>query len=147
MKIPHPWRFDHDYVAWNDRLPNINAALGFAQMNVISSRLETKSKLFHDYYSNFLELADVSIIPPVADAISNHWLNSLIFSESLVSRSPHFLHTFVEKCHSIGLLVRPIWKPLSNLKMYKDSPQADLSNATSLSNRILSLPSSPQLIT
>ena len=73
-KCPHPWEFYHDAVAWNDRLPNINAALGVAQLENLSSRLNLKRQLFDRYVSAFTSIPDVQLLAEPSKCVSNNWL-------------------------------------------------------------------------
>ena len=76
-KKSHPWSFDHDAVGWNDRLPNLNAALGVAQLDVFPKRIDAKRRLAHLYAEVFADLEGVEVVPEPVDCRSNHWLVSL----------------------------------------------------------------------
>ena len=144
-KLPHPWAFDHDSIGWNDRLPNLNAALGFAQLENLDRRLNAKSQLAKRYAEAFADLEGVELVAEPTDCRSNHWLISLRFTveDPLAAQAQRL--QLLERAHSIGLLLRPIWTPLHQLSMYASSPAGPLVVAENQALRILNLPSSPQL--
>lgn len=145
-KQPHPWAFKHDAVGWNDRLPNLNAALGVAQLEDLDRRLNAKSQLAKSYAEAFSDLKGVELLPEPTGCRSNHWLVSLRFTDEdpLVAQAQSLL--LLESAHSIGLLLRPIWTPLHLLPMYQSCPTGSLSVAENQAPRLLNLPSSPQLL-
>lgn len=145
-KEPHPWAFDHDAVGWNDRLPNLNAALGVAQLEDLDRRLEAKCQLAQRYLEVFADLEGVELVPEPTDCRSNHWLVSLRFTadDLLIAQAARL--QLLERAHSIGLLLRPIWTPLHQLPMYERCPAGLLSVAENQAPRLLNLPSSPQLL-
>ena len=145
-KKSHPWSFDHDAVGWNDRLPNVNAALGVAQLDVFPKRLEAKRRLAHLYAEVFADLDGVEVVSEPVDCRSNHWLVSLRFTadDPFIAQAARL--QLLELAHSIGLLLRPIWTPLHQLPMYVDCPSDPLTVAENQALRLLNLPSSPQLL-
>ena len=145
-KLPHPWDFDHDAVGWNDRLPNLNAALGVAQLEDLQRRLKAKRTLAQRYDDSFAALDSVELVTQPDNCLSNHWLVTLRFkAEDLMIAEAQRLH-LLETAHSLGILLRPIWKPLHQLDMYKSCPAGALGNAENQSLRLINLPSSPQLV-
>ncbi len=144
-KKEHPWEFDHDLIGWNDRMPNINAALGVAQLEVFNERLEKKKKLFELYKKNFESLCDIELISPPKSCESNHWLISfkMLFNDK--KNCKKFRSDILELCHSNRIYLRPIWRALHTLPMYKDCPSSSLVITEKEASRIISLPSSPQL--
>lgn len=145
-KQPHPWAFDHDAVGWNDRMPNLNAALGVAQLEVLDRRLDAKRLLAQRYAEAFADLEGVELVEEPIDCRSNHWLVSMRFTadDRLIAQSARF--QLLERAHSIGLLLRPIWTPLHQLPMYAACPTGSLAVAEDQAPRLLNLPSSPQLL-
>ena len=143
-KQPHPWAFDHDAVAWNDRLPNLNAALGVAQLEDLDRRLEAKRQIAYRYSQAFADLEGIELVAEPTGCRSNHWLVSLRFTEE----DPVALHRLqvLKRAHSTGLFLRPIWTPLHQLPMYKACPAGSLTVAENQAPRLLNLPSSPQLL-
>ena len=144
-KQPHPWSFDHDAVGWNDRMPNLNAALGCAQLNDLDKRLQAKRLLAEEYAQAFADLEGIELLNQPDDCCSNYWLLSLRFTspDPLIAQAQRL--QLLEKSHSLGLLLRPIWSPLHHMPMYRGSPAGSLVVAEDQAMRVLNLPSSPQL--
>lgn len=138
-KRPHPWAFEHDRVAYNYRLPNINAALGCAQLQRLQDHLDSKQRLFQHYHDGLQGIAGTRFHQPPADTRSNHWLNLLLLPDS--SQRDHLLQLAMEQ----GLMLRPLWNPMHTLPMYADCPRDDLSVTESIWQRGINLPSSPGL--
>ena len=145
-KLPHPWDFDHDEVGWNDRLPNLNAALGVAQLEDLSRRLNAKRTLADRYTTAFQELPGVGLVAEPPDCRSNHWLVSLRFLAEDPAKAEAQRLQVLEAAHAEGLLLRPVWTLLSQLPMYSLAPRGDLATAEDQASRLLNLPSSPQLL-
>jgi perosamine synthetase len=145
-KQPHPWAFDHDAVGWNDRLPNLNAALGVAQLEDLNRRLDAKLLLAQRYAEAFAGLEGVELVAEPADCRSNHWLVSLRITadDPLVAQAERL--QLLKSAHSSGLLLRPIWTPLHQLPMYEACPAGSLVMAENQAPRLVNLPSSPQLL-
>lgn len=145
-KQPHPWEFVHDAVGWNDRLPNLNAALGVAQLEDLDRRLDAKRLVVQRYAEAFADLEGVELVGEPTDCRSNHWLVSLRFTaeDPLVAQAGRL--QLLERAHSIGLLLRPIWTPLHQLPIYGACPSGSLAVAENQAPRLLNLPSSPQLM-
>ena len=145
-KQPHPWEFDHDAVGWNDRLPNLNAALGVAQLEDLDRRLEAKRLLANRYADAFADLEGIELLAEPTGCRSNHWLVSLRFTadDPLIAQSARL--QLLQRAHSVGMLLRPIWTPLNQLPMYEACPAGSLAVAENQAPRLLNLPSSPQLL-
>ena len=145
-KLPHPWAFDHDVVGWNDRMPNLNAALGVAQLEDLDRRLEAKRELAQRYAQAFSGIGGVELLAGHPGCRSNNWLVSL----RIMGDDPLIVETkrlqLLESAHAAGLLLRPIWTPLHQLPMYRASPMSALAVAENQAPRLLNLPSSPQLL-
>jgi aminotransferase in exopolysaccharide biosynthesis len=144
-KLPHPWAFEHDAVAWNDRLPNLNAALGVAQIEDLPRRLEAKRKLAQRYADAFAEVPDVELVAEPPGCRSNNWLVSLRFTQADPAEAEAQRMTVLEAAHAEGLLLRPVWRLLHQLPMFVQSPRGPLPVAEDQAPRLLNLPSSPQL--
>lgn len=142
-KQPHPWRFDHDEIAWNFRLPNLNAALGVAQLERLADMLAAKRRLHQRYAEVFSDLEGAHLFTDAPFARSNYWLCALILDRGQEAA----LEPILEATNAVGLSTRPAWTPMHLLPIYANHPRADLSTAESLSRRILNLPSSPFLAT
>ncbi len=141
-KVPHPWEFFHDVVAYNYRLPNLNAALGCSQMEDLPRMLEAKRELASAYITAFAG-TNVRVLTEPAGCHSNYWLNAIILgSGNFVEQRDELLG----KLHGTGVLSRPLWKPMHQLPMYNDCPRmADLGVTESISARLINLPSSSNL--
>ena len=144
-KLPHPWQFEHDFVAWNDRLPNLNAALGLAQLEDLERRLMEKRQLAELYRNRFKGLNGIEIIEEPPHSRSNYWLVSLRFTSPDPREASKQRLSLLEEAHTIGLLLRPVWMLLHHLPMYREVPRAELPVAEDLESRLINLPSSPKL--
>jgi perosamine synthetase len=145
-KLPHPWAFEHDAVGWNDRLPNLNAALGVAQLEDLERRLVTKRKLAERYRAAVASLEGVELVAEPEGSRSNHWLVTLRFTETDPLEAERQRLQLLGAAHAAGLLLRPVWKLLHQLPIYSASPRGTLKVAEDQAQRLVSLPSSPQLL-
>lgn len=137
-KIPHRWEYRHDAIGYNYRLPNINAALGCAQMEQLPKFLEQKRRLAARYQSAFQGIGGVRFFTEPSFAKSNYWLNVLLLDESFAAERD----TVLEKTNDKGIMTRPAWTLMNQLPMFKDCPAMDLSCAGNLSKRLINIPSS-----
>lgn len=140
-KQPHKWAFTHDEVAWNYRMPNINAALGCAQLEILPKFVEAKRNLAQKYIEAFSNVDGAKILVEPQGTTSNYWLVTMLAEHG----TEEWLNDTLQQLHDVGLFCRPIWTPLHQLPMYKNSPQADLRLTESLVSRIINLPSSVKL--
>jgi perosamine synthetase len=140
-KVPHPWDFVHDEVGWNYRLPNLNAALGLAQLEQLPGFVEAKRQLARRYIEAFDKLSGVTAIVEPPGTASNYWLNAILLSDD----SGADLHAVLSATHAAGLLTRPAWTPMHSLAMFGDCPRSDLTVSESIARRLLNLPSSAVL--
>ena len=137
-KVPHRWNFEHDMVAYNYRLPNLNAALGCAQMESLPRVIEKKRRLATKYFDFFKDKSAKFILEP-NETKSNYWLNALILSD-LVERN-----AFLEETNNNGIMTRPIWKLMNNLSFYSSAQTGSLENAKWLEERVVNIPSSVRI--
>ncbi|MBW8242634.1 LegC family aminotransferase [Muricauda oceani] len=135
-KIPHKWEFDHDTIGFNYRLPNINAALGCAQMERLTSIIENKRETAKKYQTFFSAMEEVSFVVEPKNARSNYWLNAIILKDRKERDS------FLEQTNRNGVMTRPVWKLMNHLDMFKNTLPTDLENAQWLEDRIVNIPSS-----
>lgn len=140
-KILHRWEYVHDQVGYNYRLPNINAALGCAQMEKLPKIVKQKRNLAKSYQDVFEGVEGVSVFKEQSHTMSNYWLNALILHEENVN----LRNAILEETHKQGILTRPCWTLLNKLTMFKSCPQMDLSNAKKLETCIINIPSGPKL--
>jgi perosamine synthetase len=141
-KLPHPWAFVHDQVAYNYRLPNLNAAMGCAQLDKLPVIFKNKKRLAEKYQHAFSGVSGATFFLQTKDCESTYWLNTLILPQNDGSLRDEVLTA----AHAKGYLLRPLWQPIHTLPMYQTAPRADLSTAEEMARRVINLPSSPQLI-
>jgi perosamine synthetase len=140
-KKDHPWEYVHDRVGYNYRMPNLNAALGCAQLEQLPTFLERKRQLATRYRSAFADVEGVSFFEEPRDARSNYWLNVLLLDEE----QQELRDAVLEATNDAGFGTRPTWQLLSSLLMYEGCPRMDLSTARSLERRLINIPSTPSL--
>lgn len=133
-KIPHPWEYRHDAVAWNFRLPNLNAALGCAQLEQLETFLAVKRKRALAYEELFQKTAWEFVVEP-ENCRANYWLCAVL-TNSLEERN-----AFLKEANDSGLGTRPAWEPLHTLPMYQHCLRGDLSTTMDIASRLVNLPS------
>ena len=133
--------FSHDRIGFNYRLPNLNAALGCAQMESLPDFLARKRTLAGAYETAFNKVEGVSLLTETNDVKSNFWLNTLLLDQPDAS----VLETILSETNVIGIQTRPAWRLMHNLPMFKQCPAMNLDGAVALEKRIINLPSSPNL--
>lgn len=141
-KIPHAWEFRHDEVGYNYRMPNINAALGCAQLEKLPTKLASKRELFKRYQSAFAHVKGVSLLSEPKNCQSNYWLQTLLLDKTEFENRDLIL----ESTNRTGIMTRPAWVLINELEPFKGFPSMDLATAKSLSERIINIPSSPGLV-
>jgi perosamine synthetase len=135
---PHKWEYFHDMLGYNFRMPNLNAALGCAQLENLPGFLERKRKLALQYVKAFKNITGVKVVKEPSFAHSNYWLNALLLDEGVASQRD----TLLEATNASGIMTRPAWILMHHLPMYEKCPRMDLSVAESLEKRIVNIPSS-----
>lgn len=141
-KVPHAFKFEHDQVGYNYRLPNLNAALGCAQLEQLPAFLEAKRLLAHTYQQAFASIEGVRFLQAPAYGQSNHWLNAILLDEKFSASAA----ALMEALHAEKIMVRPLWNLQHTAVMYRSAPRMPLPIAESLAERLIKLPSSPQLV-
>lgn len=134
----HAWEYVHDELGFNYRLPNINAALGVAQLGKLDRFIESKRRLSAAYRLAFAGVPGVQFCEEPAYSRSNGWLNAITVA------APE-RDTVLARCHAEGILCRPIWRLLSSLPMYRECPRMPLPTAEHLEATTINLPSSAHL--
>ncbi|MGY3795201.1 LegC family aminotransferase [uncultured Aquimarina sp.] len=134
-KIPHAWDYEHDMIGYNYRLPNINAALGCAQMEELSLILE-KKRILSDKYAAFFSNKSLQYLKEPKDSISNYWLNAVLL-ENIEERND-----FLKETNDNGVMTRPIWKLMNSLSMFKTAQIGNLENSKWFEERVVNIPSS-----
>ncbi|RED84039.1 LegC family aminotransferase [Cohnella phaseoli] len=137
-KVPHRWEFIHDQVGYNYRLPNINAALGCAQMEQLPYFLERKRSLADQYRKNLQLVDGITFFTEPPECKSNYWLNTIILNDETQDERDHVL----EQLNDHGLMSRPAWTLLHKLVMYQECPRMELIASEKLSKRMINIPSS-----
>lgn len=141
-KVPHRWNFMHDEVGYNYRLPNLNAALGCAQLEQLPGFLLEKRRLFDFYQSSFADMPGVRLMAEPAGCHSNYWLQALLLDESLADQRDAVLAA----TNDAGLMTRPVWALMHRMQMYSNAPKAPLPVAESIERRLINIPSSSGLV-
>lgn len=140
-KLPHRWNFVHDEVGYNYRMPNLNAALGCAQLEQLPGFLADKRRLFERYKAAFVSVQGVRLVAEPAGCSSNYWLQTLLLDESQAGQRDVVLAA----TNDAGLMTRPVWALMNSLPMYSTAPRAPLPVADSLERRVINIPSSSDL--
>ena len=140
-KVPHRWEYRHDAVGYNYRMPNLNAALGCAQLEQLDGFIAAKRRLFERYRTAFARVPQVRLMSEPSGSRSNYWLQTLLLDESAAGQRDWILAA----TNDAGLMTRPVWTLMHLLEPYRDCPRMDLSAAESLVRRIINIPSSSQL--
>ena len=140
-KVPHTWRYDHDRLGFNYRLPNLNAALGCAQLEQVPTFLSDKRALAERYAAALAVFDGVSVVVEPEGCKSNYWLNALLLDAEIADSRDELLSV----AHESGLGLRPAWSPMHHLPMFRNSPRMDLTTSEDLFRRIVNLPSSARL--
>lgn len=140
-KTAHPWEYRHDAIGFNYRLPNINAALGCAQLESLPQKLQNKRKLFNRYKNAFEKVSGISIFEEPENCKSNYWLQAILLNEDdIVLRNE-----ILDYSNKNGYCTRPAWELLSTLDPYINCQKMDLINSKSVQNRLINIPSSAHL--
>lgn len=140
-KLPHRWAFYHDHIGYNYRLPNINAAMGCAQLEQLPSFLKKKRALADRYREAFYGIEGVNFFTEPDFAHSNYWLNVLLLDRDYACKRDAVL----EITNNHGIQTRPAWQLMHRLPMYNDYPHMDLSISEDLEARLINIPSSAVL--
>lgn len=134
-KIPHPYEFVHDEVGYNYRMPNLNAALGCAQMERLPQMLQIKAEVAARY-RDFFAGTDVRFVEPLPGTTANYWLNAIVLGSEAERDA------LLEYTNSREVMTRPIWRLMSRLPMFAHCQNDGLENSLWLEARVLNLPSS-----
>lgn len=142
-KLPHPWAFNHDQVGYNYRLPNLNAALGCAQLEQLPRFLRQKRELAESYRRALAHVPGVKFFTEPGFARSNYWLNTIILAEEYAPQRD----TLLEETNKAGIMTRPPWTLMHRLPMFQGCPRSGLEVAQAIETRAVNIPSSPGLAT
>jgi len=140
-KLPHRWEYVHDQIGYNFRMPNLNAALGCAQLEKLNNFIQSKRRLFNIYKEAFKDIPKLRLLQEPKKCKSNYWLQTIILDKEILSQRDIIL----KATNDSNFMTRPAWKLIHQLKPYKNCPRAPLPVAESLVKRIINLPSSAGL--
>uniref|UniRef100_UPI0040483881 LegC family aminotransferase n=1 Tax=Polynucleobacter sp. TaxID=2029855 RepID=UPI0040483881 len=140
-KLLHAWEFRHDEIGYNYRLPNINAALGCAQLEQLPARLDAKRMLFRRYKDAFSKVGGVKLVAEPLKCQSNYWLQTLLVDIENVDQRDVIL----KATNDAGFMTRPAWILMHELAPFKTCPRMDLTISKSLERRLINIPSSSYL--
>ena len=137
-KQPHPYEFVHNEIGYNYRLPNLNAALGCAQMESLPRLLESKRAIAYRYIEFFANSA-VDFVKEPPHAHSNYWLNAIVLEDKTARE------LFLKELNEMGVMSRPIWRLMNELSMFNNCQTSDLTNSKWLEEHVVNIPSSARL--
>ena len=140
-RTPHRWSFLHDEVGYNYRLPNLNAALGCAQLERLASLVERKRKLAGRYRDAFAAVDGVRFVDEPPATASNYWLNAIVLEPEHAAERDALLAAL----NDAGIVARPLWTLMHRLPMYAGCPRAHLDVAEQMEARVVNVPSSAKL--
>lgn len=140
-RIPHNWEFMHDEVGYNYRLPNLNAALGCAQLEQLDGFIARKRALTTRYAQSLGALDGVTLIEEPAACRSNYWLQAILLDGALM----HEREVVLRATNEAGYMTRPLWRLMHRLPMYAACPRMPLPVSEDFERRLVNLPSSPSL--
>ncbi len=137
-KKAHAYEYVHDEVGYNYRLPNLNAALGCAQLENLEAFISSKRELAASY-EQFFEGQSIQFFREPEGCRSNYWLNAVV-CEDLAQRD-----ALLQESNQAGVMTRPIWKLMTHLPAFSNALRGNLTNALWLEDRVVNLPSSVRL--
>lgn len=138
-KVPHRWEFRHDNVGYNYRMPNINAALGCAQLENLDKFITSKRQLALEYAEYFKNVEDIHFFTEPEDTFSNYWLQAVILKDKNAQQA------FLQQTNDNGVMTRPIWELMNRLPMFEHCENDGLKNTIWFADRVVNIPSSVRL--
>lgn len=138
-KVPHRWDFVHDHIGYNYRMPNINAALGCAQMENLEAILLNKRETAEQYKAFFAQNPDIEFFTEPENCQSNYWLNVILLKDKNAQNE------FLQSTNDHGIMTRPVWGLMNKLEMFKDCQTDGLENTSWFEDRVVNIPSSVKL--
>ena len=138
-KVPHRWEFRHDHVGYNYRMPNINAALGCAQLENLDKFIASKRQLALEYAEYFKNVDDIQFFTEPEDTFSNYWLQAVILKDKDAQQA------FLQQTNDNGVMTRPIWELMNRLPMFEHCENDGLKNTIWFADRVVNIPSSVRL--
>lgn len=138
-KVPHRWEFRHDHVGYNYRMPNINAALGCAQLENLDKFIASKRQLALEYAEYFKNVDEIQFFTEPEDTFSNYWLQAVILKDKATQQE------FLQQTNDNGVMTRPIWELMNRLPMFEHCENDGLENTIWFADRVVNIPSSVRL--
>jgi len=138
----HKWKYEYDDLGYNIKMPNLNAALGFAQIKRLKKYILNKKKLFNNYLKVFLNNKSIEVVIPESKLSWNFWLITIL----LKSNSIKIRNKLISQLNHYKIGARPVWQLNHKIQIYKNCPKMDLSNAEQLEKNIITLPSSAHFL-
>lgn len=138
-KIPHRWEFCHDHIGYNYRMPNINAALGCAQLENLDKYIASKRETAAAYAEFFKNIEDIEFFVEPENSFSNYWLNVVILKDKDAQVD------FLQQTNDNGVMTRPIWELMNRLPMFENCENDGLKNTIWFADRVVNIPSSVKL--
>lgn len=138
-KVPHRWEFKHDHIGYNYRMPNINAALGCAQLEHLDEFIADKRATSAAYAEYFKNVDDIDFFVEPENSFSNYWLNVVIL------RDRNAQQAFLQETNDNGVMTRPIWELMTRLPMFEHCEHDGLKNTVWFADRVVNIPSSVKM--
>ena len=138
-KVSHRWEFRHDEIGYNYRMPNINAALGCAQLENLDKFIASKRLLALEYAEYFKNVKDIQFFTEPEDTFSNYWLQAVILKDKDAQQA------FLQQTNDNGVMTRPIWELMNRLPMFEHCENDGLKNTIWFADRVVNIPSSVRL--
>ena len=138
-KIPHRWEFRHDHIGFNYRMPNINAALGCAQLENLDKCVASKRKVAAEYIEHFKNVDGIDFFAEPENTFSNYWLSAVVLKDK------EFQLDFLQQTNDNGVMTRPIWELMNRLPMFENCQNDGLKNTIYFADRVVNIPSSVRL--
>ncbi|MGP1420657.1 MAG: LegC family aminotransferase [Tannerella sp.] len=135
-KVPHRWEFIHNRVGYNYRMPNINAALGCAQLEHLEEFVLNKRETAEKYHAFFATIDDMDYFVEPENCRSNYWLNTILLKNRQAQQD------FLQYTNDHGVMTRPAWQLMNRLEMFKGCETDGLKHTQWLEERIVNIPSS-----
>lgn len=137
-KVPHAWEFRHDYIGYNYRMPNLNAAMACAQLEQLDNYVSKKRELAQQY-NLFFSKSNIKFFDEIEDSKANFWLNCILLKDK------NERDRFLTYTNNNGVMTRPVWILMNKLEMFKDSLTGNLANSEWIEDRLVNIPSSVRL--
>ena len=138
-KVPHRWEFRHDHIGYNYRMPNINAALGCAQLEHIEEYVASKRETAKAYKEFFKDIPEIDFFVEPENTRSNYWLNAVILKDKDAQQQ------FLQYTNDNGIMTRPIWELMNHLPMFENCENDGLKNSIWFADRVVNIPSSARI--